>query len=240
MNDLDLVRRAQEGDTRAADTLLRFYDRRITGAASEYFLPGGDREDVRQEARIGFLKAIRLYDPARGVPFDNYAVYSIRQHMIGAVIAANRLKQKPLNESVREIVVSDEAGPEPIVDMLHDRSSDPVDLLERREGLREVGRFLRVELSPLEAKVLLAQANGLNYEQIQACFGLPWRTVDRALTRARWKRDGVGPPSAQHLFGPRQRGRIYVCPTCGGETVKRKKGRGRPPRCNVCTFRAAA
>jgi len=45
---------------------------------------GASREDVLQEARIGFYKAIRDFNPGDGAPFVSFAVLAIQRQLITA------------------------------------------------------------------------------------------------------------------------------------------------------------
>jgi RNA polymerase sporulation-specific sigma factor len=68
-----LIAAAKRGDHVAESQMLDLYEpmvRRITGSL---YLPGGEREDLAQEARLGILAAIRAWDPGRCVPFRCFA-----------------------------------------------------------------------------------------------------------------------------------------------------------------------
>jgi RNA polymerase sporulation-specific sigma factor len=41
--------------------------------ARRFFLPGGDVDDLLQEATIGLIKAIRDFQPDLGLPFRPFA-----------------------------------------------------------------------------------------------------------------------------------------------------------------------
>src|SRR3546814_9578059 len=66
-----------------------------------YFVPGGDHEDVRQQAMIGFWKSVRDFTPDAGASFPSFARTCMQRQVITAVKAANRMKHSPLNESDR-------------------------------------------------------------------------------------------------------------------------------------------
>lgn len=244
LTDERLAGLAQGGDRDATDELMRRYEGAVAGEASQFFLTGGDRDDTLQEARIGLLRAVEAFDPERGVPFGQYARLSIHRQLITAVKAANRMKHGLLSGSLRE-GLNEDGEPFAIVDLLAAPHTDAQERLERRAELRRIARALRVSLSVVEARCLILWANGESYADIQERVGLDtWKAVDRAITRARWKLLGQGPPSNPDRPAPTRT--IYVCPGCGHETVRvtdkgfARKGAGRPPFCNVCTTRKAA
>ena len=90
---------AKRGDRVAEAQLLDLYEpmvRRITGSL---YLPGGEREDLAQEARLGILAAIRTWDPDRSVPFRCFAWLCAVREARMAVSAARAAKHQPLNRA---------------------------------------------------------------------------------------------------------------------------------------------
>jgi RNA polymerase sigma factor (sigma-70 family) len=51
----------------------------VNAIARRYRTPGLDRADLVQEGCVGILRALRRFDPDRGVPFSAYAALWIRQ-----------------------------------------------------------------------------------------------------------------------------------------------------------------
>jgi RNA polymerase sporulation-specific sigma factor len=198
--------------------------------AGKYFAPGIDLDDLVQEARIGVVEALRDYDGRGGLP--QFVAMCIHREVQGAVTAAARIKHRPLNESAR--VIADEHGaPRPIVDHLEAPAGDVVDLVAYRERLAQTSRRIRERLSDIEYAALIGIANGEPYDVIASRVGADEKAVDNAAQRARHK-------LADDYYGGRRGVATgYDCPTCGGPTVK-KRGRGRPRRCNVCRLGKAA
>jgi RNA polymerase sporulation-specific sigma factor len=90
-----------ERDREAVNELLRRHEGLIMSVARRYFVPGGDHEDVRQQAMIGFWKAVRDYTGGAGASFPSFARTCMQRQVITAVKAANRMKHSPLNDSDR-------------------------------------------------------------------------------------------------------------------------------------------
>jgi hypothetical protein len=65
-----LIRAARRGDAASQARLLSIYEPMVRRIARTLYLPGGDRDDLAQEARVGVIDAARTWDPARGVPFS--------------------------------------------------------------------------------------------------------------------------------------------------------------------------
>ncbi len=75
----DVVARAQSGDVAAREELIERFLPFVTSLAREYRAEGLDHMDLVQEGCSGLLRALRRYDPGRGVPFAAYATWWIRQ-----------------------------------------------------------------------------------------------------------------------------------------------------------------
>lgn len=160
--------------------------------AQEFFLPGGDQNDVNQEALIGLLIGIRSYQPERGIPRKNWYGITTRRYLLTALKAAQRGKHGPLTDSVRGFV-ADDGDVLSIVDAI-EGGSDPYDVLVSRGEL--AGLIERAKtLSPIERRAVMGIASGHTYAEIAADanpsmldlaeFGVKW--IDYAAQRARRK-----------------------------------------------------
>lgn len=102
LDDDALVQSFQSNrDKSAVNELLRRHEGLIVSVARRYYVPGGDHEDVRQQAMIGFWKAVRDYSGDAAASFPSFARTCMQRQVITAVKAANRMKHSPLNESDR-------------------------------------------------------------------------------------------------------------------------------------------
>lgn len=88
-------------DRSAVDELLRRHEGLVQSVARGYFVPGGDQEDVRQQAMIGFWKAVRDYSGDAGALFTTFARTCMQRQVVTAVRAATRHKHAPLTDSER-------------------------------------------------------------------------------------------------------------------------------------------
>ena len=182
MEDSALIEAAQRGDQLAFERLLRRYQRLLDGHASRFYLPGGDADDVAQEARIGFMKAVRFYRGGRGSSFRTFAELCVSRQLAGAITAARRAKHRPLNESAR----GDQA--ERTLAAVPDRD-EPIDLLVARDRLGDLVRQAG-EFSELERKTLGHVLAGWSSGEAARRLGLPRRSTDNALQRAKRKLHG--------------------------------------------------
>ena len=81
----ELIRRAREGDDRAAEILIVENTALVKSIALKFRDRGTEFEDLMQIGTIGMLKAIRSFDMERGTAFSTYAVPlivgEIRRHL---------------------------------------------------------------------------------------------------------------------------------------------------------------
>ena len=181
--DLALIESARAGDTDAFALLYRRYSPRLFGIAARYFAPGLDRDDLMQEATIGFFKAVRDYKSDRG-EFVGFAELCVRRQVITLIKTATRQKHSTLNRAVsidaRLYVDSD--------DTLLDRLSAPVEF--SIEELSEVTTFLDALLlrcSDLERGILSLYAKGYTFAEMAWELGVRWKSIDNAVWRVKVK-----------------------------------------------------
>jgi len=148
------------------------------GLASEFFLPGAERDDIEQEALLALVLAARAFDPKRGVSFRSFAKVVIRRRLQTAVTTARRQKHLLLTEAVRS--VRDERGQRfDAVDVVASRDPDTHELYEIRARLAELVRGFHEDLSQRERAAVVHIFNGNPYVGDKA--------TDNALCRARRK-----------------------------------------------------
>jgi RNA polymerase sporulation-specific sigma factor len=163
--------------------------------AHTLFLPGGDRDDLAQEARVGVIDAARTWDPHRGVPFSCFArLCAIREARMAVSSACSHKHQVlsrawPLEPSVgrddpsdldREYLVPEVAR------VVGRRDDDPVAVTIAREQLDGViGRMQ--SLTAMEREALVLAASDYTHREIADALQVRVRAVNNALQRARHK-----------------------------------------------------
>ncbi len=188
--ELSLIEAAQSESQTAYHSLVLRYRPLVRSVARNYYLLGGDRNDLLQEGLIGLCKAIRDYDPSRG-SFRAFAELCIRRHIISAVKAASRKKYLPLNTAVsydQEVLGPGDVDGGPLFERLTDlRSCSAEEACLQIHDRDRLFRGLARELSPLEAGTLRLFYNGRSYADIAVELEVPPKTVDNALQRVRRK-----------------------------------------------------
>src|SRR4051794_10892717 len=92
-----VIAAARGGDAAAQIRLVADYEPMVQHIARRLFLPGGDREDLAQEARWGVVEAMRTWDGSRGVPFSSFAWLCATREARMAVSSALASKHRVLS-----------------------------------------------------------------------------------------------------------------------------------------------
>ena len=120
----ELLQAAREGDNRACEQVLEENNGLIWSVVRRYYGRGVEPDDLYQLGCLGFLKAVRGFDPAFGTQFSTYAVPKIAGEIRrflrddGAVKVSRGLKEQgTLIRSARSRLWS-ELGREPVLSEL--------------------------------------------------------------------------------------------------------------------------
>ena len=169
--EIDLSKRAKQGDKRARKRLIEKNLRLVVSVAKKYRGYGLPFEDLIQEGNIGLMKAVEKFDPDRGFRFSTYATWWIRQAVQRAVADKGRTIRVPVHmtEKIRKMArtynsLSVELEREPTDDEVAERLGWTVgDVLDVKDAMpdatslnqplgaekdaSEVGEFVEDELA---------------------------------------------------------------------------------------------
>lgn len=143
--------------------LVRMYKPLAFAIARDYYFPGSDREDVKQEALIGVMYAIRSYRPSAG-SLDKFVPVVVRRHLQTCVKAARVQKYQALTLADRNEL------------KITDLTWQPEESFLRRDRLRAVLEAWR-SLTPIQKRAMLYPINGISYAKN--------KTIDSSIQRAR-------------------------------------------------------
>ena len=177
VKDEELALRAQGGDKQAMDELLRRYSGVVRSRAREYFLAGGETEDLIQEGMIGLYHAVGDYkQESLGLSFKNFAYLCVRRRIVDAVKKGARKKNSPLNGYV-SLFDADEA----LLPL------DPEDELIERENKHEFLQKMGKALSDFEFRVMIMYMEGFTTLEMCEATGKDSKSVDNAIQRSKKK-----------------------------------------------------
>lgn len=178
-SDAELAAMASEDDQEAFACLFGRYNAMIHAKAiAKSRLCGCDiTDDMAQEAAIGFLSAVRSYDPSKGASFRTYAEMCVdnvlssvvRSYFSGKNALINNHSQLDESNLRAEFSYPSEVDPEGYV--LADESESTV----------------LAELSDLERSVVEMRLKGMSYEETASSLGISVKSVDNAIQRVRQK-----------------------------------------------------
>lgn len=197
-----LVRRARERDAagnytrgaeRAFDELLREMEPELKKVVSRFYIEGADRQDVLQEARIGFMKAVEDYKEDGGMTFKNFSVnLCCRRHLVTQINQALRKKYELHKKAIwlsAPIRSGDGGeGEQTLEDFLRDPGvRPPIDDIIVDEENAEVTAMILSEMTELESSIFLEYLEHKSYKEIGDVIGTSPKVVDNALMRIRKK-----------------------------------------------------
>ena len=174
--DLDLMRRVQDGDLQAFETLVSRYESKIYHMALRYTGDPQEALDITQETFLRMFRSLSTYQEDYSVGAwlyrltDQVCKDAIRQISSRAVLSEPDLDA----EEPYEIEIPDlRYNPESVYDRaaLRDTIVDAVSALP--EHLRKV--------------IILREIDGMTYEEISTCLDLELGTVKSRIARGRDK-----------------------------------------------------
>ena len=178
----NLLRDAKGGDETAFSLLLTLYEPLLLSLTSKYLLQydaNDDKEDVHQELRVAFYKAVNKYDlEDSSVDFGFFAKVCLKNALI------SRYRSKKLRGV--EIL--------PIEDAVGIYSDDnPGDSIAERESIGVLQTLINDNLSEYEKTVWNLYLEEKTPKQIGEVLGKDAKSISNALSRIRTKlRDLIG------------------------------------------------
>lgn len=165
-----------DGGEMVAELISR-YSNTVFRMAAE-FADLADYEELVSDGLDALLNAVSHYDSEKG-GFGAFARVCISNRMKNTADRAARRKAR---------LASAEA-----LDALTDTAPTPEELVILKENTSEMSGFIKNVLTPLERRCLNGVILGMSYSEIAEKIGVPKKTVDNAVARARAKLRSVYP-----------------------------------------------
>jgi RNA polymerase primary sigma factor len=144
----EIARRARAGDRPAAERLVTANLRFVISYVKKYQGRGLNLAELVCIGNEGLLKAVKKFDPDKGVKFISYAVWWIRQTVLQALAEQTRSVRIPLNQnsnlvklSRTETLLTQKLGRSPTDREIAEEMEEPV------ETVRALRRVASAELS---------------------------------------------------------------------------------------------
>lgn len=183
------VRSESPESEKAAAELFGRYEPMVKAIASNYFVPGGDADDVEQEGRLGLFKALLNYDMSRSDKFRPFAIMCIKQQILTAMRAASRQKNIPLNSYISLDKPGDDREEENRLPVSDD--NNPEAIFIDREKRETMDYIINSSLSGAERDVLDLYIKGMTYKEIAAELRKTTKFVDNTIQSIKRKLKGT-------------------------------------------------
>lgn len=191
LDEMDVVMLAQDGDELAMEFLLNRYAGLLGHICDKYYLKDGDRDDLLQEARIGFVQAVMDFESESGKSFKNFVFLCVQRELDSCVKRSNRKKHAILNDAISFSVSCEEDNSTKdglLLEVLEQEDMvTPESVYVEKESFAEMQSALLRVLSKLEYRVLLMRLQGYSYNEITLLLQLETKSVDNAMQRIRKK-----------------------------------------------------
>ncbi|MBO5728193.1 MAG: sigma-70 family RNA polymerase sigma factor [Oscillospiraceae bacterium] len=173
-----LLRAAREGDESACEQVLRENAGLIWSIVRRYYGRGVDPDDLYQLACLGFLKAVRGYDPDFGTQFSTYAVPKIAGEIRrflrddGAVKVSRGIKERAGAIRTARARLQSQLGREPTLSELSaDTGLSPEDIAAAETATEPV------------ASLQMETGDGLTLESLLGTGGMEEQVVEQVVLR---------------------------------------------------------
>ena len=174
VSDEQLVARAQTGDDRAFDLLIRKYQHKVVKLVARYVNPA-DAPDVAQEA---FIKAYRALGGFKGNSAFYTWLYRISINTAKNFLVA--LSRRPASQDI-DVADAEAFGH---ADRFSEQDT-PEALLESEEIRDAVVAAIGELPEDLRTAIMLRELDGMSYEEIAQSMDCPVGTVRSRIFRAR-------------------------------------------------------
>jgi RNA polymerase sigma-70 factor, ECF subfamily len=188
-----LVRRAQRGDKRAFELLMKKYKGKLVRLLSRYIWDASEVQDVTQEA---FLRAYLALPTFRG----DSAFYTWL-YRIGVNLAKNHLAESARRKAVLREADTEDSEADKAFERYKDLNT-PENELASKEIIETIHRTLEEMPAELRKAITLRVIEGVPYDEIARIMRCPIGTVRSRIFRAR---EAIAEKLRPHLNPARKR-----------------------------------
>lgn len=189
MTDDDLLLKAKNGNHEAMEKVINQYQKLVYKNSQNFFLRGGEGNDLEQEGYIGLIKAIKAYKPNTEASFATFANLCIRRQLITTIKKANTDKHKIFNDSIIKDSYSEN------IEKIDYKTLSlcfhtPEELLLGKELLQLLNNYLDKNLSDFEKQVFSHLIQQKTYIEIADILGDTPKRIDNTIQRIKKKVKG--------------------------------------------------
>ncbi len=172
----ELARRAREGDREAAERLVTANLRFVISYVKKYQGRGLGLAELVCIGNEGLLKAVKKFDPDKGVKFISYAVWWIRQTVLQALAEQTRSVRIPLNQnsnlarlSRTDTALTQQLGRSPTDQEIAEDMGEPIETIRalRRVAASELSLDAPIDRGDRDSASFGERFSGLDSDDIE-------------------------------------------------------------------------
>jgi RNA polymerase sigma-70 factor (ECF subfamily) len=176
MDEIALIKDAQSGDLQAFNSLVLAYQEIVFNTAARILGDDDLAADASQEAFISAFKSIHAY---RGGSFRSWLLRTVTNECLDELRRRKRHPDTPLEPDAKDGLENDSPR------WMADPAPSPEERLNQEELEHALQHCLENLPSEFKAVVVLADIQGLDYEEVAAAVRKPVGTIKSRLARAR-------------------------------------------------------
>ena len=175
--ELQIIRRARSGDTRAFETLVLENQKNVYNLALKIL---GSEEDAKDASQETFLRAYRSLES-----FHGDSRFSVWLYRTASNVCIDFLRRKKRRAELSMTVSNEEDGEAELE--IPDERFSPEAMLEKAERIRALREGLQKLPEEYRRILTLREIGGMSYEELAQILELELGTVKSKLFRARKK-----------------------------------------------------
>jgi len=175
----ELLQAAREGDNQACEQVLKENAGLIWSIVRRYYGRGAEPDDLYQLGCLGFLKAVRGYDPAYGTQFSTYAVPKISGEIRrflrddGTVKVSRGMKERGVFIRQARLRLQGQLGREPtLTELAEETGLEPEEIAAAETAMEPV------------ASLQMETGEGMTLESMLGSGGMEEDVVEQITLRA--------------------------------------------------------
>lgn len=176
MDELTLIDEAQHGSLEAFNSLVLFYQNALFNTALRIL---GDEDQAADATQDAFLSAFRALNSFRGGSFKAWLMRTVTN------ACYDELRRKKRRPSIPLEPETDEGEDMESPRWLADPSASPEEQLDQDELEHAIQHCIDSLPKEFKAVVVLADIQGLDYEEVARAIRVPLGTIKSRLARAR-------------------------------------------------------
>ncbi|HBZ5889231.1 TPA: sigma-70 family RNA polymerase sigma factor, partial [Salmonella enterica subsp. enterica serovar 4,[5],12:i:-] len=171
-----LIYDAKIGDLNAIEEIFRNFEKILLYHGKKYFILGGNKDDIFQEASIGLIEAISSYDSNKKQSFESFAFLCIKRQLIKVIRNSNCGKNKFLNMAIYENKLDSFSYKKKSVNFYN-----PEEILLSKEKIKELYIYLKHKLSQKEKEIFKYLIADFTYIEIAKKLKKDIKSIDNGI-----------------------------------------------------------